>query len=143
MKIKTSEIKELLRNNKLIQVINPTKQYKEAEESLAKEISNFNAPQHVINENQRGMQFIYTPVEQPKPNKKKRTRNPKVKWEVSGQFCGTYTNVNNAKWYAKQASKLNDAKKSGVYMIDDGLCYIEYENGKCVKDIWTKKRVKK
>lgn len=142
MKIKTSEIKELLRNNKLSQVVNPTKQYIEAEESLSKEDSNFKAPSHAIDKDQRGMQFIYAPVEQPKTDKKKRTRNPKVKWEVPGQFGGTYTNVNNAKWYAKEASKLNADKKSAVYMIEDGLCYIEYEDGKCVKDIWTKKRVK-
>ena len=140
MKIKTSEIKELLRNNKLTKVINPTKQYIEAEDSLCKDLTDLQTPEHEICKDIKGMKFIYA-----EEQKTKRTRNPKVKWIVYGEVnCGngTYTNVNNAKWYAKEASKHNESKKASVWLIEDNCCYIEYENGKLVRDSWTKKRVK-
>ena len=139
MKIKTSEIKDLLRTGKLEVVVNPTKQYIEAENSLAEETPDLQKPEHKVDKSLKGMQFIY------KKQKTKRTRNPKVKWIVYGEVnCGngTYTNVNNAKWYAKQASKQNESKKASVWLIEDNCCYIEYENGKLVRDGWTKKRVK-
>lgn len=138
MKIRTSEIKNLLREGKLIKIINPTKQYLEAEASLTKELESFRAPEHEVDKSSKGMKFVYNKT----GLKVKRTRNPKVKWQVYGPYGGTYTNVNNAKWYAKQASKLNDDKKSGVWLIEDGCSYIEYENGKLIRDGWTKKRVK-
>lgn len=139
MKIKTSEIKDLLRAGKLEVVVNPTKQYIEAESSLSKETPNFQKPEHKVDESLKGMQFVY------KKQKSKRTRNPKIKWIVYGEVdCGnsTYTNVNNAKWYAKEASKHNESKKASVWLIEDNCCYIEYENGKLIRDSWTKKRVK-
>lgn len=178
MKIKNSEIRNLLETNQLAIVINPTKQFLEVEASVSKKMDGLNIvlPAHEINKTYKGMTFVYvteaqedekedeapisvevkeeTPAteevkaeEDVQPEtaaneevkiKAKRHRNPKTKWEVLG--VGTYTNVNNAKWYAKQASK--DGKKSEVRMIEDGKCYIEYENGKLVKDTWTTKRVK-
>lgn len=58
-------------------------------------------------------------------------RRRKMKWWVHGEFGGQFTNLKEAKACAKEASK------TAVWLIGDGCHYIEYENGKCVRDGWT------
>lgn len=64
----------------------------------------------------------------------------KEKWQVYGEHGGTFTNLKDAKKCAKEASTLEDRKSSEIWLIEDGCNYIEYHNGKLVRDGWTKKK---
>lgn len=65
-------------------------------------------------------------------------RRRKMKWWVHGEFGGQFTNLKDAKACAKEASKTAEHDYSAeVWLIEDGCHYIEYENGKCVRDGWT------
>jgi len=64
----------------------------------------------------------------------------KDKWQVYGEFGGIFTNLKDAQKCAKEASTLNDDLESEVWLIEDGGSYIEYKNGKMVRDGWTRKK---
>ena len=64
----------------------------------------------------------------------------KEKWHVYGEYGGAFTNLKAAKKCAKEASTLNEDKHSEVWLIEDGCHYIEYENGKLIRDGWTVKK---
>lgn len=66
----------------------------------------------------------------------------KEKWAVYGEYGGSFTNLKDAKRCAREASTLEEEKRSEVWLIEDGCHYIEYENGKLVRDGWTKRRKK-
>ena len=59
----------------------------------------------------------------------------KDKWAVYGEYGDTFTNLRDAKRCAKESSRLGG--EGAVYLIEDGCHYIEYENGKLVRDGWT------
>lgn len=69
------------------------------------------------------------------------TRQRRDKWFVSGEYGGTFTNLKAAKACAKAASLYEDTYPEPytalVELLDDGCNYIEYHNGKCVRDGWT------
>lgn len=70
-------------------------------------------------------------------------RNQKDKWFVSGEYGGTFTNLKDAKQFAKEASRTPEHDyKASVMLIENGLFYIDYEHGKCVRDGWTIRRTK-
>lgn len=64
----------------------------------------------------------------------------KDKWAVYGEYGGTFTNLKDAKRCAREASKIEEDKESEVWLISDGCHYIEYKDGKLVRDGWTIKR---
>ena len=57
------------------------------------------------------------------------------KYAVYGEYGGYFTNMREARACAREASKLEGS--SEVWLIEDGCCYIEYENGKVTRDGWT------
>lgn len=62
----------------------------------------------------------------------------KMKWEVYGEYGDKFTNLEDAKMCAKLASKTPEHDyKASVWNIEEYMSYIEYENGKCVRDGWT------
>jgi len=69
-------------------------------------------------------------------------RNMKDKWQVYGEFGGSFTNLKHAKACAKEASNYDNecGKYASVTNIEDGLNYIDYENGKLTRDGWTIKK---
>lgn len=64
----------------------------------------------------------------------------KDKWQVYGEYGDTFTNLKDAKACAREASTLEESKHSEVRLIEDGCHYIEYHDGKLVRDGWTVKR---
>ena len=62
----------------------------------------------------------------------------KEKWAVYGEYGGYFTNLKDACKCAKQASEEDGA--SSVWLIANGCSYIDYENGKKVRDGWTIKK---
>lgn len=64
-------------------------------------------------------------------------RNRKMKWWVCGSedIGGEFTNLKDAKACAKEASEY--CGEAQIYLIEDGCHYIDYENGKCIRDGWT------
>lgn len=57
-------------------------------------------------------------------------------WEVYGEYGGTFSRLEDAKQCAKFASTTEEYDyKSSIWK--DGTCYIDYENGKIVRDGWT------
>ena len=62
------------------------------------------------------------------------------KWAVYGEYGGYFTNLKDAKKSAKEASNLSDDKRCSVWLIADGCCYIDYEDGKLARDGWTVKK---
>lgn len=62
------------------------------------------------------------------------------KYQVYGESGGTFSNLKEAKACAKAASMLTDDKTSEVWLIADGCHYIDYINGKCVRDGWANRR---
>lgn len=68
-------------------------------------------------------------------------RNRKFKWAVYGEYGGEFTNLAEARQCAKEASKTEEYDfEACVWLIEDGFNYIDYENGKCVRDGWTIKK---
>ena len=65
-------------------------------------------------------------------------RQRKDKWVVYGEYAWTFTNLKDAKRCAKEES-INQGY-ADVTLIEDGCHYIDYENGKCIRDGWTIKR---
>lgn len=62
----------------------------------------------------------------------------KDKWGVHGEYGGTFTNLDDAKLCAREASKTPEYDyEASVYNIQDGMYYIDYENGKLVRDGWS------
>jgi len=72
------------------------------------------------------------------------TRARKDKWCVYGEYGGYFTNLKDAKQCAKESSTMTDScGYSGeglVWLVEDGCNYIEYKNGKLVRDGWTIKK---
>ena len=62
----------------------------------------------------------------------------KDKYSVYGPYGGQFTNLREAKACAREASEIEGSAE--VWLIEDGCCYIEYENGKLVRDGWTIKK---
>ena len=63
------------------------------------------------------------------------------KWIVYGVYGDSFTNLKDAKRCAKEASTTPEHDyEADIWNLDDGLCYIEYQNGKCVRDGWTVKK---
>lgn len=63
------------------------------------------------------------------------------KWAVFGEYGGYFSNLKDAKQCAKEASKTEEYDyQASVYNMHDGFYYIDYENGKCVRDGWTIKK---
>lgn len=68
-------------------------------------------------------------------------RNRREKWAVFGEYGGNFTNLKEARQCAKEASKTKEYNyKSSIYNMDDGCYYIDYKNGKCIRDGWTIKK---
>lgn len=68
-------------------------------------------------------------------------RNRKMKWWVYGEYGGQFTNLKDAKVCAREASKTAEHDyMAEVWLIEDGCHYIDYENGKCIRDGWTIKK---
>lgn len=68
-------------------------------------------------------------------------RERKKKWAVYGEYGGDFSNLKDAKQCAKFASTTEEYKFSAsVWNDEEGLCYIDYENGKCVRDGWIIKK---
>lgn len=60
------------------------------------------------------------------------------KWAVFGKYGGYFSNFKVAKQCTKEASKTKEYDyKAKVYNMYDGFYYIDYKNGKCVRDGWT------
>ena len=60
------------------------------------------------------------------------------KYAVYGECGGSFTNLKEAKQAARFASTLEEnGYAAEVWLIDDGCSYIEYENGKMIRDGWT------
>jgi hypothetical protein len=68
------------------------------------------------------------------------TRTRKDKWVVYGEYGDTFTNLKDAKTCAKEASTLEKDKTSEVWLIEDGCNYVEYKDGKLIRDGWTIKK---
>ena len=67
----------------------------------------------------------------------------KMKCEVYGEYGDKFTNLEDAKMCAKLASKTPEHDyKASVWNIEEYMSYIEYENGKCVRDGWTLRTTK-
>ena len=63
------------------------------------------------------------------------------KWAVYGEYGGYFTNLKDAKQCAREASKTPEHDyEANVALIENGAYYIDYKNGKCVRDGWTIKR---
>lgn len=68
-------------------------------------------------------------------------RNRKEKWAVYGEYGGSFTNLKDAKLCAKEASKTEEYDyECCIWLIEDGCNYIDYENGKLIRDGWTIKK---
>lgn len=65
-------------------------------------------------------------------------RERKDKWAVYGPYGGTFTNLKDAKRCAKEASTLEEEREASIYNLEDGSYYIDYKDGKCVRDGWTR-----
>lgn len=62
----------------------------------------------------------------------------KDKWEVFGEYGGRFSNLDDAKICAKEASKTPEYDyEASIWNIQDGMSYIDYKNGKCIRDGWT------
>ena len=64
-------------------------------------------------------------------------RRRKDKFQVYGEYGGSFTNMDFAKACAKEASKLEETKEASVYLISDGCSYVDYVDGKLKRDGWT------
>lgn len=65
-------------------------------------------------------------------------RERKEKWAVYGEYGGYFTNLKEARQCAKEASRTPEHNyEACVTLIKDSAHYIDYENGKCVRDGWT------
>lgn len=63
------------------------------------------------------------------------------KWAVFGEYGGRFSNLKDAKECAKEASKTEEYDyEASVYNMHDGFYYIDYKNGKCIRDGWTIKK---
>lgn len=60
------------------------------------------------------------------------------KWGMYGEYGGTYTSLKEARRVAKEASLLT-SEEVNIYYIPTATYYIDYVNGKCTRDGWTKK----
>lgn len=68
----------------------------------------------------------------------------KEKWEVYGEYGGRFSNLDDARICAKEASKTPEYDyEASIWNIQDGMNYIDYENGKCVRDGWTRPALKR
>ena len=68
----------------------------------------------------------------------------KEKWEVYGEYGGRFSNLDDAKVCAKEASKTREHDyHATIWNIQDGMNYIDYEHGKCVRDGWTRPSLKR
>ena len=63
----------------------------------------------------------------------------KAKWLVYGEYPFEFTNLKDAKAYAKEYTSLNNTTTE-VWLIEEGCWYLKYENGKCIYDGWTIKK---
>lgn len=63
-------------------------------------------------------------------------RERKEKWAVYGEYGGYFTNLKEAKQCAKEASISTPDEEISVLLIADGCYYIDYINGKCIRDGW-------
>lgn len=70
------------------------------------------------------------------------TRERKEKWIVYGEFGGSFTNLVDAKECAKQYSISEPDEEISILLIEDGCYYIDYLNGKCVRDGWSRTKNK-
>lgn len=61
------------------------------------------------------------------------------KWVVYGEYGGGFSNLRDAKRCAREASTLNEDRHSEVWLEATGCHYIEYHDGKLVRDGWTRK----
>lgn len=63
-------------------------------------------------------------------------------WDVYGEYGGSFSRLEEAKKCAQFASTTSDYDyKAAIWK--DGTCYIDYENGKLVRDGWTLPSLKK
>jgi hypothetical protein len=62
------------------------------------------------------------------------------KWRVYGEYGGVFTNLRDAKKCARSASLLEEDKHAEIWNTEDGCHYIEYHDGKLVRDGWTIKK---
>lgn len=65
----------------------------------------------------------------------------KDKYAVYGEYGDTFSNMDDAKKCAKFASTTPEYNYSCcIWLLSDGCNYIDYENGKMVRDGWTRKK---
>lgn len=65
------------------------------------------------------------------------------KWSVFGEYGGHFSNLKDARKCAKEASKTKEYDyEASIFNGHDGFYYIDYRNGKCIRDGWTIKRKK-
>lgn len=69
-------------------------------------------------------------------------RQRKDKWVVYGEYGDSFTNLKDAKECAKRISTYDEYRDEEVSVCNliDGCYYIDYMNGKCVRDGWTIKK---
>lgn len=77
------------------------------------------------------------------PKEKGMKRQTKDRWAVYGEYGGYFTNLKDARLCAKEYSKTCPDEKISIYNLEDGFYYIDYLNGKCIRDGWTRPRKKK
>lgn len=67
-------------------------------------------------------------------------RKRRDKWAVYGEYGGYFTNLGDACACAKEYSLICPDEEISVWLLDDGCSYIDYLNGKCIRDGWTVRR---
>lgn len=72
----------------------------------------------------------------------KKTRERREKWHIYYPDGGDFTNLKEARVCAKELSEDHPDEEISIYNSDDGTYYIDYLNGKCIRDGWTIKKNK-
>jgi hypothetical protein len=67
-------------------------------------------------------------------------RNRIEKWSVYGEYGGHFTNLKDAKICAKEYSIISPDEVISIYLESNGCYYIDYQNGKIIRDGWTIKK---
>ena len=59
-------------------------------------------------------------------------------WRVFGSYGGIFSNLKDAKRCAREVSTYEEENyEASVYRQNDGCYYIDYKNGRLVRDGWT------
>lgn len=69
-------------------------------------------------------------------------RERKEKWIVYGEYGGSFTNLADARICAREYSKSELNEEISIWNDEDGMYYINYLNGKCIRDGWNRPKHK-